>query len=397
MIGEMVKMLTPSATLAMTAKVSAMRQKGIDMLAFNLGEPDFNTPANIVMAAKRAMDKGYTRYTAVAGIQALREAIAEKLKAENRLEYRPAEICVGTGAKQALFNALLAVLNPGDEVLIPAPCWVSYCDMVTIAGGVPVTFETFEEDGFQIRPEQIELAVTPRTRMIIINSPNNPTGAVYSKRVLEAAAAVCEERGILILSDEIYEKLIYSDEAYVSIASLSERIKSQTITVNGFSKAYAMTGWRIGYSAAPLEIAQGISAIQGHTTSNANTISQYAALEALTGPQESVVSMREAFRSRRDFLLRRLSEIPGIRCAKADGAFYLMPNVASFFGKKTPAGELIKNSLDLCGYLLDEAHIAVVSGDDFRCRGCLRISYANSMEELGEGMDRFRAAIAALK
>lgn len=397
MVSEMVKKLTPSATLALTAKVAALRAEGVDVLAFNLGEPDFNTPENIMVAAKAAMDQGYTKYTAVPGIMPLRKAIVAKLKADNGLDYQPAQICVSTGAKQALFNALLAVLNPGDEVLIPTPCWVSYCDMVTIAGGVPVTFPTKEEDGFQIKADVMEAAVTSRTKMIILNSPNNPTGAIYPRTTLEAVAEICEKHNIIVLADEIYEKLIYADEPYVSIASLSEGMKARTVTVNGFSKAYAMTGWRIGYSAAPEDIAKGISAIQGHTTSNANTISQYAALEALTGPQDSVAAMKEAFRARRDYLAVRLLAVPGIACAKADGAFYLMPNVSAYFGKTAPDGTVISDSSALCGYLLDSAHISVVSGNDFCSPGNLRISYANSMEELAQGMDRFEQALSKLK
>ena len=396
MVSNMVSHLTASVTLALTAKVKQMQDNGVDVLAFNLGEPDFATPAHIIAAAKRAMDEGHTHYTAVPGILPLRQAIACKLQADNRLHYSPLEICCSTGAKQALFNALVAVLDPGDQVLIPTPCWVSYQDMVTIAGGVPVTFSTLEADGFQIDPARMEAAITGRTKMIILNSPNNPTGCIYTRDVLQGVLQVAQKHGLLVLSDEIYEKLIYTDEPYVSIASLSDWARAHTITVNGFSKAYAMTGWRIGYSAAPLEIAKGISAIQSHTTSNASTLAQYAALAALTGTQEAVGEMRDAFRQRQAYLVERLSRMPGLTCAPASGAFYLMPNITACFGKKTPHGTMLRNAIDLCDYLLTDARIALVPGEAFLCPGNIRISYTNAMDELKEGMDRLQDALAAL-
>lgn len=396
MVSNMVSHLTASVTLALTAKVKQMQDEGIDVLAFNLGEPDFATPAHITAAAIRAMNEGHTHYTAVPGILPLRQAVVHKLQADNHLHYDPAEICCSTGAKQALFNAMVAVLDPGDQVLIPTPCWVSYQDMVTIAGGVPVTFPTREADGFQIDPARMEAAITGRTKMIILNSPNNPTGCIYTRTVLEGVLEVAQKHGILVLSDEIYEKLIYTDEPYVSIASLSDWARAHTVTVNGFSKAYAMTGWRIGYSAAPLEIAKGISAIQSHTTSNASTLAQYAALAALTGAQDAVGDMRDAFRQRQAYLMERFSHMPGLTCTQADGAFYLMPNVTAYFGKHTPQGNVIRNAIDLCDYLLTDAHIALVPGEAFLCPGNVRISYTNAMDELQAGMDRLQEALSVL-
>jgi len=388
--------INPSATLELSNRVSELRAQGVDIISYNVGEPDFFTPENIREAGKRAIDEGKTTYTPVAGIPELRRMISEKLQNDNNITYSPQEICLGVGAKQPLLNAVLAVCDDGTEVIIPTPCWVSYIEMVKLAGATPVLVPCKEEDGFELDMAAIEAAVTERTSAVLINTPNNPTGAVYSEGTLRKLASLAVERDFVVIADEIYEKLIYNGKKHFSIASISPEVREHVVTINGFSKAYAMTGWRIGYSAAPLPITKGISAIMSHATSNICTISQYAGVEALTGPQESIENMRKEFDRRRVFLYERLNSIEGITCAQANGAFYLLPNVTSFFGKKTPDGRVLNDSFDVANFLLDDAHIAVVPGAAFEAPDNLRISYSNSLEALTIGMDRMEASLKKL-
>ncbi|MBR6736098.1 MAG: pyridoxal phosphate-dependent aminotransferase [Oscillospiraceae bacterium] len=388
--------INPSATLELSNRVSELRAQGVDIISYNVGEPDFFTPENIREAGKRAIDEGKTTYTPVAGIPELRRMISEKLQNDNNITYSPQEICLGVGAKQPLLNAVLAVCDDGTEVIIPTPCWVSYIEMVKLAGATPVLVPCKEEDGFELDMAAIEAAVTERTSAVLINTPNNPTGAVYSEETLRKLASLAVERDFVVIADEIYEKLIYNGKKHFSIASISPEVREHVVTINGFSKAYAMTGWRIGYSAAPLPITKGISAIMSHATSNICTISQYAGVEALTGPQESIENMRKEFDRRRVFLYERLNSIEGITCTQANGAFYLLPNVTFFFGKKTPDGRVLNDSFDVANFLLDDAHIAVVPGAAFEAPDNLRISYSNSLEALTIGMDRMEASLKKL-
>ena len=388
--------MAPSATVELMAKISELRNAGVDIISFSVGEPDYATPDNINLAAKQAIDNGFTRYTAVAGIVELREAICEKLLQDNGVRYSPAQISVGTGAKQSLVNAVMALVDDGDEVLLPTPCWVSYVEMIKLAGGTPVLVPCREEDGFALDMQAVRNAVTPKTKAVIINSPNNPTGAVYSRASLENLGALAVERGFHIISDEVYEKLVYDGESHCCVASLSETAQSRCLIINGMSKAYAMTGWRIGYAAGPAEIIKGMNALQGHMTSNTNSITQWAGIEALAGPQEVVKTMVAEFDRRRKYIVERLREMDGISCCTPKGAFYAMPNVASFYGKKWN-GLPLKDSLGVAAFLLEEAHIAVVPGAAFEAPDNIRVSYSNSMENIRRGMDRMKAALAKLE
>ncbi len=398
MFSDRAKNLTPSATVELNAKVAQLKKNGIDIIKLNIGEPDFGTPENIKKAAKKAIDEEFTKYTPVPGILELRQAICLKLKAENGIEYQPNEICVSTGAKQALINAVLVIAQAGDEVIIPTPCWVSYEEMVRIAGAEPILVPVSRQPGreFDLDIASIEQAITPRTRAIIINTPNNPTGAVYRKETLEQLVELAVRHELYIITDEVYEKLLYNGAVHVSVASLSPEARRITITVNGLSKSYAMTGWRIGYAAADRPIVAKINGIQGHMTSCTSSISQKAALEALTGPQNSVEVMREEFSRRRNMMHSRLKAIPNITCSDANGAFYLLPDISAYYGKRC-GSTTIRNSFDMADYLLDQAHIAVVPGASFRAPDCLRLSYSNSMENLQKGLDRFEEALSYLK
>lgn len=387
--------IAPSATLEITNKVLRLRRSGVDIISMNAGEPDFGTPENICRAAVEAISLQRTKYTSVSGIPELRDAICEKLEQDDHVSYTPEEISVGTGAKQPLCNAVLALCGEGDEVLLPTPCWVSYVEMVKLAGATPVLVPNREEDGFALNVDAIAAAITPRTKAILINTPNNPTGAVYTRRALEQLAELACRHDFSIISDEVYEKLVYDDAEHICPASLSEDARRRTVVINGFSKAYAMTGWRVGYAAGDREVIRAINAIQGHATSNTCSVAQYAALEALRGPQDSVEAMRREFDRRRLYLLERLGRMPGVTCAGVRGAFYLLPNIASFYGRQWQE-KTLKDSFDVADFLLDEAHIAVVPGGAFEAPNHLRIAYSNSMEQLQEGMDRMEAALARL-
>lgn len=389
-ISERVNNLAASATLVMSQKSAELRAAGVDVINMSIGEPDFNTPEFIKEAAKEAITANFSHYSPVTGYLSLREAICEKLERENGLHYTPAQIVVGNGAKQELCNALLATVNPGDEVVIPVPAWVSYVEMVKLAEGKPVLVYAGVDQDFKIKPEQLEAAITERTRVIMFNSPSNPTGSVYTKEELAGIAEVLERHpDVLILADDIYEHINYVGGA-PSISQF-ESLKDLMIVVNGVSKAYAMTGWRIGYLAAPLEIAKACSKLQGQYTSGVSSIAQKAAEAAYRGPQECVEEMRQAFERRRDLIVSLAKEIPGWIVNKPEGAFYLFPEVSSYIGKRYGNNE-IKTSGDYVLYLLEEAHVAAVDGDAFCAPGYLRLSYATSEENIREAMRRIRVA-----
>lgn len=396
MLSERARNITPSATTALTAIVQDLKAQGVPVIGMNVGEPDFDTPANIVAAANRALAEGKTKYAKDSGIIELRKAISAKLEKDNGLVYSPDQIVVTTGAKQAVYEALQVLVDPGDEVILPTPCWVSYTEMIKLAGGVPVFVKT-TPDTFGLDVTAVKAAVTEKTKAIIINTPNNPTGAVYSPEALKELGQLAVEHDFYVIADEVYEKLLYNGKTHLSLASVSPEIYDHTITINGFSKAYSMTGWRLGYLAAPLPIAKAAGSLQGHMTSNATTFVQWAAVEALEGPQEALENMRQEFDRRRIWLQDALSHIPGISCAGADGAFYLMPRVDSFYGKKTVEGELIKDSSDLAAYILKEAHVAVVPGAAFESPTEIRISYSNSLENIQEAVRRIKEALAKLQ
>ena len=370
--------LTPSLTLAIDSKAKALKAEGVDVCGFGAGEPDMDTPEHIKAAAIEALNKGHTKYTPSSGLAELRQAISKKFSADNKLEYKPGQVIVSNGAKQSCFNAIAAVVNPGDEVIIPAPFWLSYPEMVRIVGGVPVIVNTKEENGWKMTAEEFENAMTPCTKMVIINSPGNPTGSVYSREELRAISEVAAEEDIYILSDEIYEKLTYDGAEHVSIASLTPEAYDLTITVNGFSKAYAMTGWRIGYLGAPAPIAKAIDSMQSHMTSNPCSFAQYGALAALTGDQQCVTDMREEFDIRRQYMFERLSGIPGITAVKPLGAFYVLANISSF-GLK---------SQNFSDRLLSKANVALVPGVAFGDDRTVRLSYATSLDIIKTGLDR---------
>lgn len=393
MLSKVVKNITPSATCELEGVVADLKAAGVDIVGLNAGEPDFLTPVPIRQACTDAMNGGKTKYVNIPGIAELRRAICKKLERDNNVSYEPSQICVSTGAKQALNNAVLAVVNPGDEVIIPIPGWVSYVEIVKLYGGVPVCVDT--DENYQLDLEKIEAAITPKTAAILINTPNNPTGAVYSEEALRKLADLAVKHNFYIISDEVYEKLTYNGKKHFCVASASPEAYEHTIVINGMSKAYAMTGWRIGYTAAPKEIAAGITAIQGHTTSNSTTFVQWAAIEALEHGQPAMEEMIAEYARRKDYTFERLMAMPGIRCKNVDGAFYLLPDVSSYFGKK--AGDtVIKDSFDFCTYILNEGHVAIVPGGAFLSPNTVRIAYTNSMENIVKGMDRIEAALAKL-
>jgi aspartate aminotransferase len=379
--------LSPSLTLAIDAKAKKLKAEGVDVCGFGAGEPDFDTPEHIKDAAIQALRDGFTKYTPSSGIPELRAAIAEKLKNENGLDYKPSQIIVNCGAKHSCYNVIAATCQAGDEVIIPAPYWLSYPEMVKLADATPVIVQTAEANGFKITPDQFREAMTPATKMIILNSPGNPTGSVYSRDELRALAEVALEEDILMLSDEIYEKIVYDNTEFVSLASLGKDVYELTITVNGFSKAFAMTGWRLGYVAAPEPIAAAIDSIQSHSTSNPTSFAQKGALAALQGDQTFISDMVRAFAQRRTYMLDRLASIPGITCIKPMGAFYLLPNISNFG----------LNSTEFCSRLLDQQKVAAVPGIAFGSDSHIRLSYACSMENIQKGLDRLEAFCASLK
>lgn len=379
--------IAPSLTLEITAKAKKMKADGIDVVGFGAGEPDFNTPVNIQEAAIKAIKEGKTKYTATPGIAELKDAIVNKFKNDNDLSYDASQIIVSTGAKQCLANVFGAILNPGDEVLIPVPYWVSYPELVKLADGNPVFVNTKEENSFKYTIENLEKSVTDKTKALILNSPNNPTGTVYNKAELQTIADFAKKHDLIIVSDEIYEKLIYSNDKHVSIASLSEDAYKRTIVINGVSKAYAMTGWRIGYAAGDKKIIKLMTNIQSHMTSNPNSIAQYASVEALVGEQKDVEAMIVEFKKRRDFMVERVNKINGLSCIKPEGAFYVMVNISKILGKEVD-GKVIKSSLEFASLLLEKEKVAAVPGVAFGVDEFVRLSYATSMENIIKGLDR---------
>ena len=393
MLSEIVRNITPSATCELEGTVADLKAAGVDIIGLNAGEPDFMTPEKIRKAAFAAIEAGKTKYVNISGIVELRQEICRKLERENGVYYEPAQICVSTGAKQALNNAVLAVMNPGDEVIIPMPGWVSYIEIVKLYGGVPVCVDTKED--YQLDIDAIAKAITPKTAAVLINSPNNPTGAVYSRESLEQLAELAIYHDFYIISDEVYEKLIYGSTRHECVASFSEAAYAHTIVINGMSKAFSMTGWRIGYSAAPVEIAKGINAIQGHTTSNSATFTQWASIAALQECEEDVKAMVREFEKRKNYAFGRLCAMKDISCKNVDGAFYLLPDVSAYYGKSFN-GKVIRDSFDFCSYILQEAHVAIVPGGAFHAPQTVRIAYTNSMEKIVEGMNRIENALDKL-
>ncbi len=395
-ISERAKNISPSLTLAITAKAKAMKAQGLDVVSFGAGEPDFNTPDYIIEAAKYALDKGMTKYTPVAGTIELRKAICDTFKRDHGLDYTPDQIVVSTGGKQTLRNACEAIINPGDEVILPAPYWLTYPELVKMSGGKCVYIHADISNDFKITPEQLAAAIMPRTKAFIFNNPSNPNGTVYTPEETAALARVLEDKDIYIISDEIYEKLVYGVK-FTSIAAVSEKIKEKTIVCTGLSKTYSMTGWRMGYSAAPLKVAKAMSSIQSHTTSNANSIAQYASYVALTDPRgaEFLSKMQKTFDERRKLIVSLVRGIKGLSCNEPKGAFYLMVDVSGTFGKKCD-GDVINNSSDFCAKLLEKALVAAVDGAAFGAPSCVRLSYAISEADIRKGLSRIAEFVASL-
>ncbi|MBF0505503.1 MAG: pyridoxal phosphate-dependent aminotransferase [Nitrospirae bacterium] len=396
MLSERSLRIKPSPTLAIDAKAKAMKAGGIDVLNFGVGEPDFDTPEHVKEAAIKAIRDGFTKYTPVGGIDELKEAIIGKLHTDNGLEYAKDEVVVSCGAKHSLYNIAQALFNPGDEIIVPAPYWVSYPDQALLNDAVPVFVQTYEEDNFMLRPEAFEAEITGKTKALILNSPSNPTGAAYDRKAIQALAEIAVKRNIFVISDEIYEKLIYDGTRHISIASLSGEIKKRTIVVNGLSKSHAMTGWRIGYAAGPKDIVKAMTNIQSQSTSNPNSIAQKAAVAALTGPLDFISVMRAEFDRRRKVLVNGLNAIEGVSCLNPNGAFYAFPNVSKFYGRII-GKRLINSSLDMATCLLEEANIALVHGEAFGDDKYIRISYATSMDNITKGLERMRETFSNLK
>jgi aspartate aminotransferase len=383
-----VRSLKPSATIAAAARAKALKSQGVTVYDFTLGEPDFNTPEHVQEAARAAMKAGHTHYTASGGILELKQAICAAYERDHKRRYEPSQVLVSNGAKHSIHNVLTSLCGPGDEVIIPAPYWVSYEALVELAGATPVIVPTTEASGFRLSGEDFEKAITPRTKLLLLNSPCNPTGATYSAAGLEALARVAIKRNVYVCSDEIYEKLLYTDEPFRSFATLLPGIADLTIIISGVSKAYAMTGWRIGWTLAPKELTSAMDNLQSQETSNPCSISQYAALAALNGPQECVAAMRHEFAKRRAYTLARIRSLPGISLPDPGGAFYAFFNVSGYFGKPLGKGTVVSNSTEFCNALLEEAHVALVSGDAFGAPGYVRLSFATRMDVLQSGCDR---------
>ena len=394
-IASRMSAISPSLTLAISAKAKAMKAAGENVVSFGVGEPDFNTPEHIINSAKAALDNGHTKYTPSSGLLPLRKAICEKFKKDNGLDYEPSQIIVSNGAKHSIFNACYAVLEEGDEVIIPAPYWLTYPEVVKVCGGVPKYIQCKKENKFKFSAEELKAAITPKTKMLIFNSPSNPTGAVYSEEEVRAIAKVCEEAEIFVLSDEIYEKLCYNGVKPFSVAACSEKMKDLTITVNGVSKTYAMTGWRVGYLAAPKDVAKAIDSFQSHATSNACSISQYATIEALNSPEEEIEGMRKVFDARRAKLLQLIAEIDGVSAVEPDGAFYVMLVTGGLYGKKY-GDKVIDGSIAFADVLLENEKVATVPGISFGADDCVRLSYALSDADIEEGLARIKRFVSAL-
>jgi aspartate aminotransferase len=397
LIADRLNKISPSQTIAISTKARQLKAAGRDIISLSAGEPDFDTPANVKAAAIRAIEAGETKYTDVAGTPALRRAIAARFLADSGLEYTPEEIIVSTGGKQVIYNAMVATLNAGDEVIIPAPAWVSYPDIVALADGTPVIVNCSQNNGFKLRAEDLEAAITPRTKWFFLNSPCNPTGAAYAAEELRPICDVLlKHENIWVFTDDIYDKLVYDGFKSATIAAVEPKLKSRTVTMNGCSKAYAMTGWRIGFAGAPLALTKAMDKLQSQSTSNPSSIAQAAALEAVSGPQDSVAAMAVVYRGRRDLVVAAMNAIPGLSCHKPEGAFYVFPSMQGLIGKKTAAGTEIRNDEDFVTALLDEQDVATVHGAAFLYPGHFRISYATSTENLQEACRRIAAFCAGM-
>lgn len=394
-ISDRANQIEPSITMAVTALANKLKAEGKNILSFSAGEPDFDTPELVKAAAVEALKAGKTKYTPASGITELKQAVCKKLKEDQQLDYRPEHIVISCGAKHSIYNVFLAVLNPGDEVIIPTPYWVSYPYQVRMCGGVPVMLETTDEAGFKVTPAQLKAAITSKTKVFVLNSPSNPTGAVYTKKELEDLANILLQHEIIVISDEIYEKLTY-DLPHVSIASLGAKIKDRTVVVNGVSKAYSMTGWRIGYTASTRELAEAMDNLQSHATSNPTSIAQWASLEALRKAEPDVQAMKKEFDARRKVMIKGLNRIPGLTCLEPQGAFYAFPKITAFFGKKA-GSKTITSSVDFCQYLLEDTLVACVPGSGFGADDYIRLSYAASMNAITEGLQRIDKWINSLR
>jgi aspartate aminotransferase len=395
-IAKRAQAIKPSPTLATAAKAKAMKAQGIDVVDFGVGEPDFDTPENVKQAGIKAIQSGFTKYTPAGGTDELKEAVVEKFKKDNNLQYEKSQILISCGAKHSLYNIAEALFDPGDEIIIPSPYWVSYPDQAILNDAVPVIVETTEAEGFKLSAQKLEKALSKKTKALILNSPSNPTGLAYDRKTLEEIASVAVRHRLTVISDEIYEKLIYDGFTHQSIASLGPEIKDLTIVVNGVSKSHAMTGWRIGFAAGPKDIITAMTNIQSQSTSNPTSISQKAALEALRGPQDFIGTMNIEFDKRRKYMVERLNKMPGVSCIMPVGAFYAFPNVSKLFGKSAE-GKMIRNSSDLATFLLENAKVALVSGDAFGADPYIRLSYATSMENIQKGLDRIEKAVSLLR
>ena len=394
-LSKLAKTLKPSATLAITAKAKDLKSQGIDIIGFGAGEPDFDTPENIKSSAKISIDEGFTKYTAASGIIELKEAIRERIQSDYGINYQNNEILVGSGAKHVLYNLFNVLVDNGDEVLIPSPYWVSYPEQVKICGGIPVILETSQETGFKITKEQIESKCSNKTKILVLNFPSNPTGSTYNREELMQIAKVAQEKDLIVISDEIYDKIVYSGIKHVSFPELSDDAKERTILVNGVSKTYSMTGWRIGYAAGNPKVISAMNNLSGQSTSNPTSISQKAAIEAFSGTQEKVKEMLAEFETRKNYISSYLNEIKDIECFVPDGAFYVFPNISAYFGKKYN-DKVITNSLEFTDFLLDVAKVAVVPGVEFGSDSHIRISYATSMSDIKQGLERIRESLSTL-
>jgi len=387
--------LKPSATLTITAKAKELKSQGVDVIGFGAGEPDFDSPEHVKEEAIKAIREGLTKYTAVGGIDELKDSIIGRLREDHGLEYERSEIIVSIGAKHSLYNLIQVLVDSGDEVIVPAPYWVSYPEQITLAEGTPVILETSEENGFKIDPNELKKHINSSTKALILNYPSNPTGATYNEEELRAIVQVAMDAGIVIISDEIYEKILYNGLKHTPVAALGEDIKKSTILVNGVSKTYSMTGWRIGYAAGDKEVISAMSKLQGQSTSNPTSIAQWAAIAAFSGPHDEIVRRTGEFEERKNYIVERLNRIPGISCFSPQGAFYVFPNVSGYYGKEYD-GKMIKDSLDFTEYILVEAKVAVVPGVAFGSDDHVRISYATSMDDIVKGMDRMEEALGRL-
>jgi aspartate aminotransferase len=396
-LSKRVQKIKPSATLAVSAKAKAMKAQGIDVIGFGAGEPDFDTPDSIKAAAKKALDAGFTKYTPESGIDELKKAVADKFKRDNGLDYDKSQVIVSCGGKHSLYNLYMALLDKGDEVVIPAPYWVSYPDMALLCDAKPVFVKSTEKNGFKIKPADLKKALTPKTKLVVINSPSNPTGAAYSADELKALAAVLKKHDCYIVCDDIYESMVYDGFKFTSFATVADKaLRERCIVVNGVSKTYSMTGWRIGYAAGPKDVIAAMSKIQGQSTSNPTSFAQKGAVEALTGPQDFLKKMVDAFVERRDYAVKALNDMPEVTCQNPQGAFYVLPNFNAYLGLSFK-GKTIKDDMDLCDFLLDEVKVAAVPGGAFGAPGYIRLSYCTSMDNIKEGLKRIGEGIKLLK